>query len=73
MMEERDQARDESWIREVCTRYVPGETVYIRREYYDGGYEIRVGSYTFFAEYEVIDHDEVVRMEGLLRKGGLLL
>lgn len=70
MERERDQARDEAWIRGVCTKYIPKETVYVRHEYYDGGYEVRVGSYTFFLEYGVIDGAEEEWVKGLLLKGG---
>ncbi len=73
MHEERDQQKDEQWIRDVCTQYVPSETLYVRHEYYDGGYEVRVGSYTFFIEYEVIDASDEAWIAALLKKGGLLL
>ncbi len=66
----RDQVRDERSIRSVCTKYIPKETVYVRHEYYDGGYEVRVGSYTFFLEYGVIDGDEEAWVKKLLLKGG---
>jgi hypothetical protein len=70
MIDERNQESDEQWIRDVCTKYAPGNTVYIRRGHYDGGYEIRVGSYTFFIEYEAIDDNEEQRLLTLLQKGG---
>jgi hypothetical protein len=46
------------------------ETVYVRHEYYDGGYEVRLGTYTFFLEYGVIDNAEEEWVKGLLKKGG---
>lgn len=67
---ERDQQKDEQWIRQMCTMLVPSQTVYVRHEYYDGGYEVRVGSYTFFIEYEVIDRSDVLWCKELLKKGG---
>lgn len=73
MHEERDQQKDEQWIRDVCTRFVPSETLYVRHEYYDGGYEVRVGSYTFFMEYEVLDHADEDWVRQLLIKGGYSL
>lgn len=72
MLHERNQDYDEQWIRAVCTKYIPHEMVYVRHEYYDGGYEIRGGSYTFFVEYEVIDRQDEAWIGHLLAKGGFV-
>lgn len=70
MLSERNQEQDEQWIRGVCTKYLPQETVYVRHEYYDGGYEVRVGTYTFFLEYGILDENEEAWVKKLLLKGG---
>jgi hypothetical protein len=60
----RDITRDELWLREVAKMIDLGEVVYVTPAYYDGGYELRVGTVTVFVEYEVIDEGgqaEVIR------------
>ncbi len=64
----RDEERDQTWIRDFCRAFAPQENVYVRHEHYDGGYETRMGSATFFVPYEVIDDNDRAWMEDILKK-----
>lgn len=55
----RDKSKDEAWLREVLQQSGIKDTVYIRQNHYDGGYEVRVGVTDVFVEYEAIDDQEL--------------
>lgn len=60
----RNVIQDEDWLRKVGKMIELNEVMYVTPAYYDGGYELQVGTVTVFVEYELIDEDdsaEVIR------------
>jgi len=51
----RDHEKDEAFLREVLKDGGVTDTVYISENTYDGGYEVRCGTFDFFVDYEAID------------------
>jgi hypothetical protein len=54
----RNIAQDELWLRAVGKECAQDEVLYVTPAYYDGGYELRIGTVTVFVEYEVIDEND---------------
>jgi hypothetical protein len=61
----RDKVHDEAWLREALQQAGVHEIVYVTPNYYDGGYELRVGTQEMFVEYGVIDAQETAWIERL--------
>lgn len=61
----REKDKDEAWIREVIQRAGFDDVVYISQNYYDGGYEVRVGAMDVFVDYGAIDAQDLVWINSL--------
>ena len=69
----RNEAEDIAWIQAACKQEADiVEAIYLRHGHYDGGYEVRIGSYTFFAPYEVVDEEDRDWIRNMLAKGGIV-
>lgn len=61
----RNREADEQWLRAVLAQLRRDEVVYIVPNYYDGGYEVRVGTADCFVDYDAIDSQDTAWLKRL--------
>ncbi|MFA5946263.1 MAG: hypothetical protein WC802_05155 [Patescibacteria group bacterium] len=66
-MHEHAQAHEE-FIRQTVKGMGIKEVVYVTENTYDGGYEVRVGTFDFFVDYETLDEEDTEYIREQLKK-----